>query len=210
MTSMPPWYQPCTYRSRPGTGMRPPLWATQFSSADWAAGSLKYERCVTFLLSALSVRIVLPPISIIELAWHIGDVPPPHSLVTMSFLPSLLNPAVCRPWKLLVSDSAAIRNGFSGFEISTRMPYALHAARRRCFSGYAVTSWQLRGPVRSAAAWSAAAARPAADVSAGAPPRPPRPRPPPPAVAGAQKVRQSGPGSKPVKMRAPGITLAFS
>src|SRR5687768_11426879 len=81
--------------------------------------------------------------------WHIGPVPPPHSLVTTSFEPSLLNAAVCRPWKLLVSRMWAIRTGFSGFEISTRMPELPHAPNRRFSSGYDVTSWQLPGPVGS-------------------------------------------------------------
>ncbi len=31
MIEMPPWYQDWTIRSRPGTGIRLPLWATQFS-----------------------------------------------------------------------------------------------------------------------------------------------------------------------------------
>src|SRR5947208_9403300 len=96
--------------------------------------------------------------------WHIGLVPPPHSLVTMSFLPSLLNAAVCRPWKLLVSLMAVSRTGFSGFEISTRMPELLHAPNRRFISGYDVTSWQLRGPVGSGGG---------AFGSAPGPPRPP-------------------------------------
>ncbi len=80
-------------------------------------------------------------------AWHIGPVPPPHSSVQRVFLPSLLNPAVCRPWKLLVSVRADSRTGFSGFEISTMMAWLEHAAASRCIAGYAVTSWQLRGPV---------------------------------------------------------------
>ena len=43
----------------------------------------------------------MPPISIIVLAWHIGDVPPPHSSVKTTFLPSLLNTAVCQSEKLV-------------------------------------------------------------------------------------------------------------
>ena len=57
-------------RSRPGTGMSPPLCDTQFSCAVCAVGILKYACCVYFL-SALIVRIVLPPISIMLVAWHI-------------------------------------------------------------------------------------------------------------------------------------------
>src|SRR5262245_55097428 len=90
--------------------------------------------------------------------WHIGLVPPPHSLVTMSFEPSLLNAAVCRPWKLLSSRTELIRTGFSGFEISTRMPALPHAPKSRFSSGYDVTSWQLRGPVGSGGGVGAAAA----------------------------------------------------
>src|SRR6188768_4102649 len=131
--------------------MRPPLCETQFSCADCAVGSLKYARCVSFLLSGLEVTIVLPPSSMMLPAWHIGPVPPPHSSVQRVFLPSLLNPAVCRLWKLLVSVKADSRTGFSGFEISTMIAWLEQAAASRCIAGYAVTSWQLRGPVFSRA-----------------------------------------------------------
>src|ERR671929_2211631 len=39
-TEMPPWYHACTITSRPGIGMREPLWATQFSKLVCGAGSL--------------------------------------------------------------------------------------------------------------------------------------------------------------------------
>src|SRR6185503_3203138 len=155
---------------------------------------------VSVFLSGLIVKIVLPPISIMLSFWHIGLVPPPHSLVTMSFLPSLLNAAVCRPWKLLVSLMAAIRTGFSGFEISTRMPELLHAPNRRCNSGYDVTRWPLRGPVGSGAgvggAFGSAPGRGPRGAAFG--------------FAGRQNFTQSGLGSRPVKIRAHGMTLAFS
>jgi hypothetical protein len=61
------------------------------------------------------------PISIIELAWHIGDVPPPHSSVNTTFLPSLLKTAVCQSEKF-VSAFASRRTGFSGFDTSTSSP----------------------------------------------------------------------------------------
>src|ERR1043166_1191723 len=115
--------------------MRPPLCDTQFSCADCADGSLKYACCVSFLLSLLATTIVLPPSSMMLPAWHIGPVPPPHSSVQSVFLPSLLNPAVCRPWKLLVSVRADSRTGFSGFEISTMMEWLEHAAASRCIAG---------------------------------------------------------------------------
>src|SRR6476646_4506696 len=96
-------------------------------------------------------------------AWHIGPVPPPHSSVWMTFFPSLLNAAVCRPWKLFVSVSASRRTGFSGVEVSIIMESVEQEAASRFIAGYAVTSWQLRGPVgiagsgagrvRAAAAW---------------------------------------------------------
>src|SRR6185503_1913933 len=106
--------------SRPGTGIRPPLCDTQFSCALCTDGILKYACCVYFF--ALStVMMVLPPISIIELAWHIGDVPPPHSSVNTTFLPSLLNTAVCHNEKL-VSVFASSRTAFAGLETSTRRP----------------------------------------------------------------------------------------
>src|SRR5437764_574506 len=123
-------------------------------------------------------------------AWHIGPVPPPHSSVQRVFLPSLLNPAVWRPWKLLVSVRADSRTGFSGFEISTMMAWVEQAAASRWKAGYAVTSWQLRGPVFTGMPTGAA-------ESAGAPRRPP-PRPPRPPRArralstGAHKVMHSG------------------
>jgi hypothetical protein len=117
----------------------------------------------------------------------------------MSFLPSLLNAAVCRPWKLFVSLIDVIRFGFSGFEISTRMPALLQAPKRRFNSGYAVTSWQLLGPVSSGGG------------AFGSPPRPPRPaRGAAFAVTGTQNCLHDGLASRPVKMRAPGITLEFS
>src|SRR6185436_14382398 len=120
MTLTPPWYQPCTMMSRPGTGISPPLCETQFSSAVCAVGILKYACCVYFPFASIE-RIVLPPISIIELAWHIGDVPPPHSSVNTTFLPSLLKTAVCHSEKF-VSDLASRRTGFSGLETSTSNP----------------------------------------------------------------------------------------
>jgi hypothetical protein len=40
-TLTPPWYQPCTMMSRPGTGMSPPLCDTQFSVSVCAASILK-------------------------------------------------------------------------------------------------------------------------------------------------------------------------
>src|SRR5688500_10445707 len=70
MTFTPPWYQPCTYRSRPGTGMIPPLCDTQFSSADCADGNLKYAFCDCFFFASREM-IVLPPSSIMLDAWHI-------------------------------------------------------------------------------------------------------------------------------------------
>src|SRR5437762_927049 len=89
--------------------------------------------------------MVLPPSSMMLPAWHIGPVPPPHSSVQRVFLPSLLNPAVWRPWKLLVSVSADSRTGFSGLEMSTMMAWLEQAAASRWKAGYAVTSWQFRG-----------------------------------------------------------------
>ena len=116
---------------------------------------------------------MLPPSSIMLDAWHIGPVPPPHSSVWISFLPSLLKAAVCRPWKLFVSVSASSRTGFSGFVMSTRMECVEQAAASRFSAGYAVTSWQLRGPVCAGIPTGAAALA----ASPGAPPRrgpPPR------------------------------------
>src|SRR3954469_1120444 len=100
--------------------MRPPLCDTQFSCADCAVGILKYACCVSFLLG-LIVRMVLPPISIMLVAWQFGDVPPPHSSVNTTFEPSLLNTAVCHSEKF-VSALASTRTGNSGFEMSTSRP----------------------------------------------------------------------------------------
>ena len=44
ITEMPPWYQAWTKISRPGTGTMEPLWATQFSRADWAGVPKVYDR----------------------------------------------------------------------------------------------------------------------------------------------------------------------
>src|SRR5512146_3453822 len=138
-----------------------------------------------------------------EPAWHIGPVPPPHSSVQRVFLAWLLNPAVCRPWKLLVSVMADKRTGFSGFEISTIMAWLEHAAASRWYAGYAVTSWQLRGPVFTGMPTGAA-------ESPGAPPRPRPARGGRRVSGGAQKVMHSGDPWRPVKIRAPGITAACS
>src|SRR5262245_31928214 len=138
--------------------------------------------------------MVLPPISIMLSFWHMGPVPPPHSLVTMSFEPSLLNAAVCRPWKLLSSRTEEIRTGFSGFEISTRMPALPQAPNRRFSSGYDVTSWQLLGPVRSGGGAGAGAAA-GAPGAAGAAPRPPRPA-PAFGLGGRQNFAHGGLGSR--------------
>src|SRR5262245_57147735 len=129
--------------------------------------------------------IVLPPSSMMLPAWHIGPVPPPHSSVQSVFLPSLLKPAVCRPWKLLLSVREDSRTGFSGFEMSTMMAWLEHAAASRWNAGYAVTSWQLRGPVFDGMPAGAAEAP-------GAPPRPSRPPRPRRESAGAQNVMHSG------------------
>ena len=67
------------------------------------------------------VSVVLPPISIMLVAWQFGDVPPPHSSVNTTFEPSLLNTAVCQSEKF-VSARASRRTGFSGFEMSTSRP----------------------------------------------------------------------------------------
>ena len=39
-TEAPPWYQAWVMMSRPGTGTKEPLWATQFSCTVWGTGSL--------------------------------------------------------------------------------------------------------------------------------------------------------------------------
>src|SRR5678816_3989277 len=39
-TEMPPWYQAWTMMSRPGIGIREPLWATQFSTEVCTPGIL--------------------------------------------------------------------------------------------------------------------------------------------------------------------------
>ena len=97
-----------------------PLCDTQFSCADCADGILKYACCVSFL-SVPIVRIVLPPISIMLVAWQFGDVPPPHSSVNTTFEPSFENTAVCQSEKF-VSALASSRTGHSGSETSTSRP----------------------------------------------------------------------------------------
>src|SRR6185295_19584870 len=98
-----------------------------------ALGSLKYPFCVYFL-SAPMTSVVFPPCCIMLVAWHIGPVPPPHSSVNTTFLPSLLKTAVCQR-ENVVSDTPSRRMGFSGFVMSTRSPYDPHAPASRFISG---------------------------------------------------------------------------
>jgi hypothetical protein len=94
VTLMPPWYQACTKRSRPGTGMRFPLCATQFSCGVCAAGSLKNPFGVS--VRPLRAKYALAPQSRLSVARHRAPTPPPHSSVKSSVLASLLNVAECQ------------------------------------------------------------------------------------------------------------------
>ena len=94
MIEMPPWYQDCTIRSRPGTGMMLPLWATQFSFSLWADGSL-WKLWPVRVRSSI-VAIMLAPQVAGSSARQRGLVPPPHSSVKTTLSPALLKVAECQ------------------------------------------------------------------------------------------------------------------
>ena len=71
-----------------------------------------------------------------------ADVPPPHSSVKMTLVPSLLNVAECQ-YEKFGSATASSRTGFTGSEMSSRMPLPWHAPAARPISGYAVMSWHV-------------------------------------------------------------------
>src|SRR4029453_15141490 len=95
----PPWYHACTMMSRPGTGMSDPLCATQFSCSVCGAGILKYPLNCSFLLTMS--KIASAPHDGGSEARHRGRVPPPHSSVKITLVPSLLNVAECQKAKFL-------------------------------------------------------------------------------------------------------------
>ena len=68
--------------------------------------------------------------------------PPPHSSVKITLVPSLLNVAECQ-YEKFGSATASIRTGFTGSEMSTRRPLPWHAPARSPISGNAVTSWHV-------------------------------------------------------------------
>ncbi len=63
-----------------------------------------------------------------------GRVPPPHSSVKTTFVPSLLKVAECQYAKFL-SATASIRTGCDGSEMSSRMPLPEHAPAARPIAG---------------------------------------------------------------------------
>ena len=63
-----------------------------------------------------------------------ADVPPPHSSVKMTFVPSLLSVAECQ-YEKFGSDTASRRTGFTGSEMSSRMPLPWQAPAARPSSG---------------------------------------------------------------------------
>src|SRR5688572_19233249 len=73
---------------------------------------------------------------------HRGRVPPPHSSVKITFVPSLLNVAECQNAKFL-SDTSWMRTGFIGSEMSRRIPLPEQAPAARPTSGKTVMSWHL-------------------------------------------------------------------
>ena len=75
-----------------------------------------------------------------SLARQRGDDPPPHSSVKMTTSPSLLNVAECQYAKF-GSETSATRVGFTGSEMSSRIPFPEHAPPASPIPGYAVMSW---------------------------------------------------------------------
>src|SRR6185436_5488349 len=69
-----------------------------------------------------------------------GRVPPPHSSEKSTFVPSLLKVAECQYAKFL-SVTASRRFGFTGSEMSSRMPLPPHAPAASPTAGYTVMSW---------------------------------------------------------------------
>ena len=80
------------------------------------------------------------------LAWHIGPVPPPHSSVKTTFLPSLLNTAVCHPWKY-ARRSAKVRDWwYRGHRIGrqpTGSAYTSRNGEHDYEAYYAACAWVL-------------------------------------------------------------------
>jgi len=67
-------------------------------------------------------------------------VPPPHSSVKMTFVPSFENVAPCQYAKR-GSATAEIRVGCSGSLMSIRMPFPSHAPAAMSCAGKTVMSW---------------------------------------------------------------------
>ncbi|PYR73990.1 MAG: hypothetical protein DMF86_19280 [Acidobacteria bacterium] len=65
--------------------------------------------------------------------------PPPHSSVKITLVPSLLNVAECQYAKFL-SVTWSRRTGWTGSEISSRMPLPEHAPAASPISGNTVMS----------------------------------------------------------------------
>ncbi len=86
--------------------------------------------------------------------------PPPHSSVKMTLVPSLLNVAECQYAKF-GSITASMRTGLAGSLMSIRMPLPSHAPAASPISGYAVMSWQASVGTGPSAALPAGARVPA-------------------------------------------------
>ena len=69
-----------------------------------------------------------------SLARQRGRVPPPHSSVKITFVPSLLNVAECQYAKFL-SLTASSRTGWTGSRMSIRIPLPAHAPAASPISG---------------------------------------------------------------------------
>src|SRR5256885_327940 len=72
-----------------------------------------------------------------------GCVPPPHSSVKITLVPSLLNEAECQYAKL-GSTTSSTRTGWTGSLMSNRMPFPEQAPAASPTAGYAVMSWHAR------------------------------------------------------------------
>ena len=74
--------------------MSEPLWATQFSLSPCAAGHFVITRELQFVVLHVEDRIRTPFVRIVGTAAR--SVPPPHSSVNTTFLPSFENDAECQ------------------------------------------------------------------------------------------------------------------
>ena len=124
--------------SRPGTGISDPLCATQFSCSVCARRHLVVAREAQLAIDDVEDRVGAPVGR--SVARQRGRVPPPHSSVKITFVPSLLNVAECQYAKFW-SAAWSSRDGCTGSEMSSRIPFPAQAPAASPASGNTVMSW---------------------------------------------------------------------